>query len=123
VGPVSMSSPEASRRTHRAFHRAFIGLLHKDKRIVPYGTVTFHNGKCGDRTTGSAVIEPMACAARPRQSRNFMHLMKENWAPNSASFFLDVLQDFGGKAVRVRGTRATSNLVNLPPEFSHKVRI
>ena len=47
--PVSLSSPEAGRRTHRAFDRAFIGLLHKDKRLS-------HTGQSLS-TTGSAVIE------------------------------------------------------------------
>ena len=42
-GPVSMSSPEAGGRTHHAFDRALIGLLHKDKRLFPYGTVAAHN--------------------------------------------------------------------------------
>jgi hypothetical protein len=32
-GPVSLSSPEAGRRTHRAFHRALIGLHYKDERL------------------------------------------------------------------------------------------
>jgi hypothetical protein len=49
VGPVSLSSPEAGRRTHRAVDRVFIGLLHKGKRLSRNGTVTSHNGKCGHR--------------------------------------------------------------------------
>ena len=49
MGPVSPSSPEEGRRTHRAFDRAFIGLLHKDKRLS-------HTGQSLS-TTGSAVIE------------------------------------------------------------------
>jgi hypothetical protein len=57
VGPVSLSSPEAGRRTHRAVDRVFIGLLHKGKRLSRNGTVTSHNVKCGDRAL-------LACAAR-----------------------------------------------------------
>ena len=49
MGPVSLSSPEAGRRTHRAFDRAFIGLLHQDERLS-------HTGQSLS-TTGSAVIE------------------------------------------------------------------
>jgi len=49
VGPVSLSSPEAGRRTHRAVDRVSIGLLHKGKRLSRNGPSL--------PTTGSAVIE------------------------------------------------------------------
>jgi len=47
----SLSSPEAGRRTHRAFHRALIGLHYKDERLPITGR--------SHPTTGSAGLEKL----------------------------------------------------------------
>jgi hypothetical protein len=79
VGPVSLSSPEAGRRTHRAFDRAFIGLLHKDERLS-------HTGQSLP-TTGSAVIERHGLcretAAPPRSSHIWCGAEKRSREPSA----------------------------------------
>jgi hypothetical protein len=68
VGPVSLSSPEAGRRTHRAFDRAFIGLLHKDERLS-------HTGQSLP-TTGSAVIERHGLCRETAALPKFTHMVR-----------------------------------------------
>jgi hypothetical protein len=77
VGPSPCPPPEAGRRTHRAFDRAFIGLLHKDKRLS-------HAGQSLP-TTGSVVLRSslnLIWDAKPKESSGTRGMLRERVSPS-----------------------------------------